>query len=342
MNHDNARPARYVDHGVERPERRLRAGVIGAGNMGTHHARCYAQLGSLCSLTGVFDTDFARAEAVARRYETRQYTELDRLLEDVDVISIASPSSLHLEHALHALAAGLHILIEKPLATSIGDAYLIADAAADAPQQVVQVGHIEHFNPAVVELRKLLSGQELIALDVRRLSPFDGRITDADVVQDLMLHDIHVVLSLLQTDPSTVNSFSRTVHSAAAADYAVAQLIFPSDTVATLTASRVTEEKIRELTATTSDAHISVDYLNHTVEVSRYARMTGHQTEPAAYRKESLLERIYVPRQEPLLVELGAFLRSVQNLTPPDVGVEMGVRCVELVERVREPAAVAL
>ncbi len=311
-------------------------GVVGAGYMGRRHARVYSGLGGLCELHGVYDTDRARARAVAERYETRVYGSLEDLLADVQAVSIASPSSRHVEQATAAIAAGVDVLIEKPVALDRGEAQMLCAAAAAAPERIVQVGLIEHFNPAIGELRKLLGSQSLVALDIQRLSPFDGRITDADVVQDLMLHDVHIVLSLARADLLHVQSAGLSVRSAEPSfDYAVAHLIFADGLIASLSASRITESKIRRLAATTAEALVAVDYLSRTIEVSRWTRVEDQQEDERSCRQESVVERIHVPPEEPLVAELAAFLRCVRERTRPAVALDMGVRSLEVVEMIR-------
>src|SRR5581483_2009992 len=193
----------------------LRAGVVGAGSMGGNHARVYAALTGGCELAGVYDLDPERARAVARRWGGRAYATLEELLDAVDVVSIASPTSCHFEHVRDALARGVHVLVEKPAAATAGEALRLLELARTAPgRPVVQVGHIEEFNPAVAEARKLLADEELIGISAQRLSPFDGRIQDVDVVQDLMLHDVHVALSLVGAQPTAVRAAGRSVHGA--------------------------------------------------------------------------------------------------------------------------------
>ena len=328
--------------GHRREPHPLRVGVIGVGNMGRHHARAYTTLGGLCELHGLYDPDADRVRTLGDRWHARAYDDVDALLADVDAVTIASPSRFHLEHALAALAAGVHVLIEKPLGLTVGEAEEIAAAATAAPGVVVQVGHIEHFNPAIGELRKLLHDQTVVAIDIHRLSPYDGRITDADVVQDLMLHDIHVVLSVASSPLVAVHTAGRPVRSAQAVDYAVTNLVFEDGMIATLSASRVTEEKIRRLTVTTTDSHVTMDYMNRTIERCRWARMDDNPHDERSYRQESFVERIYVPQEEPLLAELRSFLECVRDGTRPEVTVQDGVRCLEVVDRIRQGSCWAL
>ena len=306
--------------------------------MGSHHARAYAALTGACALAGVYDPDAGRAAAVAERWDARAYDSIDALLADVDVVSIASPSSLHFEHAARALEAGVDVLVEKPLAMTVDQAHLLERIADLRPRRpVAQVGLIEHFNPAVSELRKLLDGEDLVAVDMQRLGPFDGRIADTDVVQDLMLHDVHVLLTLARSPLVSVQARGRRVRSRDHADYAVATLVFESGLIASLSASRVTEEKIRRMTVTTSDAHVTVDSLQRTLEISRWTSLRADaQQASAAYRQESVIERVYVPMEEPLVAQIHSFLRCVRDRGRPEVPLSMGTACLEVIDEVRE------
>jgi virulence factor len=319
----------------------LRVGVIGAGNMGAHHIRTYGMLGGLCELHGIHDRDPDRCAAVARQFDTRPFAHVDELLEQVHAVSICTPSALHVEHALLALRAGVDVLIEKPVALSVGQAAELTGTLGDCPRDpVVQVGHIEHFNPAVREVAKLLEGEPMVALELQRLSPFDGRITDADVVQDLMLHDIHVLLSLAGSRKlCAIHAVGRTVRSRELADYAVATLTFEDGLIGTLVASRVTEEKIRRLSATTEQSHITVDYLRRTVERCRSTHLGLDGGGSRTYRQESLVERVFVPIEEPLVAQLRSFLHCVREREAPEVDLQTGIRCLSVVQAIRDAIA---
>ncbi len=317
----------------------VRVGVIGAGNMGANHIRTYASLGGLCELHGIYDQDPDRAAALAHRYDTRAFAGIEELLREVQAVSICTPSSLHVSHALLALDAGVDMLIEKPVALNVEQAGAIRDALAGHAGRpvVVQVGHIEHFNPAVREVAKLLEGERMVALELQRLSPFDGRIIDTDVVQDLMLHDVHVLLTLAgHRELCDVHAVGRAVRSPVLDDYAVATLTFDDGLIGTLIASRITEEKIRRLSATTEESHVTVDYLRRSVERCRSTRLEPDGGGSRTYRQESLLERVYVPMEEPLVAELRSFLDCVRERTVPEVDLDMGIRCLAIVQSIRD------
>jgi predicted dehydrogenase len=305
--------------------------------MGSHHARVYAALTGACTLAGVFDPDAERAATVAGRWDAQAYDTLEDMLRDVDVVSIASPSGLHFHHTALALEHGLDVLVEKPLSLTVENARMLERMAALRPSRpVVQVGHIEHFNPAIVELRKLMGEHEPIAIDMQRLGPFDGRNPDMDVVQDLMLHDIHVLISIANSPLVQVQASGRRVRNEEQTDYAVATFVFESGLIATLSASRVTEEKVRRLTVTASDAHITLDSMRRSLELSRWTSLRSDAGESAGYRQESVLERIFVPIEEPLVAQLQSFLKCVRERSAPEVPLRTGTACLEVVDAVRE------
>jgi predicted dehydrogenase len=224
------------------------------------------------------------------------------------------------------------------VALTVEHAQALRDSVASCSRQpVVQVGHIEHFNPAVREVAKLLEGEHIVALELQRLSPFDGRIVDADVVQDLMLHDVHVLLALAGEHALTdVHAVGRRVRSPELDDYAVATLTFDDGLIGTLVASRVTEEKIRRLSATTEQSHVTVDYLRRTVERCRSTHLELDGGGSRTYRQESLLERVFVPIEEPLVAQLRSFLGCVRERDAPEVGLDMGIRCLAVVQAIRD------
>jgi predicted dehydrogenase len=305
--------------------------------MGSHHARVYAALTGACTLAGVFDPDKDRARTVAERWDAKAYDTLEDLLRDVDVVSVASPSAMHFHHTALALEHGLDVLVEKPLALTVENAQMLERMASLRPvKPVVQVGHIEHFNPAIRELRKLLAEHRPIAIDMQRLGPFDGRNADTDVVQDLMLHDIHVLITVAGSPLVRVQASGRRVRSEEHTDYAVATFVFESGLIATLSASRVTEEKIRRLTVTTSDAHITLDSMQRSLELSRWTSLRGAQGGEASYRQESVVERVFVPIEEPLVAQIQSFLKCVADRGAPEVPLRTGTACLQVVDAVRE------
>lgn len=173
---------------------RLKFGVIGVGHMGQNHVRNVADESRYFDLVGIYDNNFEHAKRIAAQFHTEAYGDLDELLENVDAVSVVVPSSLHLEIGLKVAEHGVHALIEKPLALTSGDAAVLMEAFANKNLKL-QVGHIERFNPVMTELDKILERNKVFFVEAHRYGPFSGsgRITDASVVEDLMIHDVDLV-----------------------------------------------------------------------------------------------------------------------------------------------------
>jgi predicted dehydrogenase len=292
-------------------------GVIGAGQMGSNHLRIYAGLKGV-ELVGVVDADAERARATAALYGCRVFASAHELAGEIDAATFAVPSSLHCEVAGALLEAGVHCLVEKPLATTEAECEALI-CAADASGAVLLVGHVERFNPVVRQLGEILRGNVVHAIDVRRMSALSARITDIDVVADLMIHDIDVVLSLLGTDVSDV--FAHGVRSVAGAghDYVTATLVFAGGSMATLTASRITHNKIREVNVTADVGYVTANYLNQELLIHSQARTTGSAGDGAGttYVLDLAIERVLIRPEEPLDVEIRHFVDCIRHATAP-------------------------
>lgn len=307
-------------------------GVIGAGKMGANHARILSSLPHLCVLTQVYDTDGAAARQVAADHRTAAADRLDDLFDDVDAVSIAVPTSLHYETACMAIDRGKHLLVEKPIAANSQQGRDLVARAADRGV-VLQVGHVERFNPAIQLLPQILAGKQIVALDFHRMSPYSPRIFDADVVSDLMIHDIDILHSLVPGSPVRIQAAGAAPSSGDRTDYAVATLTLPGGVIANLTASRVTEQKVRTLCVTTIEAYVELDYVERRILVSRATH--PHFAEQGAYRQESVIEKVYVPDREPLVAEFAEFLRCIRAGETPLVTGADGAAALETVERIQ-------
>ena len=308
-------------------DRTVRAGVVGVGNMGRHHARVYAELASV-ELVGVCDQDRDRAAEVAARHGTAA---LDRttLLERADVVSVVVPTPFHAEVADEAIAAGVDVLVEKPFVADPEEGRRLAESARRAGV-TIQVGHVERFNPAVRVLPDVLADQEIIAVDARRLGPPLDRDLGESVVTDLMIHDVDIVLSLLDSEVETVQAAGT-----AEGQHATATLQFDDGVIATLAASRVTQQKVRELSITAVDCRVNVDYIDRSVEIHRHslpAYVEGNGD--MRYRQESIVERPTIPSGEPLKKELEAFVEAATTDRPPVVGPGQALRALEVTREI--------
>lgn len=314
------------------PERPLRVGVLGVGSMGSNHARVYRELPST-RLRGVADADGDRAAEVAAEYDTEAVA-CEELLDRVEAVSVAVPTRYHYDLASEAIERGVGVLVEKPFVADPAEGRRLV-AKADAAGVPLQVGHIERFNPAVGVLGKVVSDLDLIAVEARRLGPPVGRNVGDGVVLDLMIHDLDVLLWL-------VDSEVRHVDAAGTRDnqYVTANLTFADGTVGTLTASRLTQEKVRQLSVTTEDSQVNLDYINQSVLIHRNALPSYVETgEGVRYRNESVIERPMVESGEPLRHELASFADCVLTGTKPTVTGEDALVVLELAREIDRLAA---
>jgi len=289
-------------------ERRIRAGVVGVGHMGQYHARVYAELWDV-DLVGVVDIDPERAARVAAHYDTRPFTDHRELIGRVDVASVAVPTEQHVHVARDLLEAGIGVLVEKPMAATLEEARELF-AVARRTGAVLQVGHVERYNGAVQELRKIV--ERPILIESRRLGPFVPRVQKDTVVMDLMIHDLDIVLGLVDAPPRRLTAFGAAVQSGVP-DVANVQIWFESGTIATLTASRATEEKIRTLAVTQPDAYIVLDYLSQDIEIHRRAAQESHPNRDSIrYRQASFVEHLLVYKDNPLKLEIQQLIRCVR------------------------------
>lgn len=311
--------------------RPLRVGVIGAGNMGRHHVRILASLGAAVHLAGVADLDPAVRREMAEQYRVPVHVGFRDLLPAVDAVVVAVPTSAHAEVALACLDAGKHVLLEKPIAASAEEGARLVEAAREKGL-VLLPGHVERFNPAVGELaRALRSAGRVIGLQARRLSPFNGRGADMDVVADLMLHDIDLALSLLDGPVAACQACGLAVRSPRV-DYAAATLFFPSGAVGSFVASRVSQEKIRQLEITADEGYFVLDLLDRKLMITRRA---ASRQEGAVYRQESATEKISVPNAEPLALELLHFVACARGREKPAITAEVAVEVLRVVGEIQ-------
>ncbi len=312
---------------------KVRVGVVGVGVMGELHCRVASRVRSI-DLVGVYDLDGERARHIAATYETRCFSAIDDLLQVVDAAVIAVPTSLHRDLALAALGAGRHVLIEKPVASTIEDADAIL-AAAHRLGRVCGVGHTERYSPTFRELQSVIGTDRPVAINIRRLSPFPERITDADVALDLMIHDVDLVLAVSGTMPSFVSAVGLRVRSSSL-DHIEALLAFPDGVVSSLTASRVTEDKVRRIEVSAPGRYLVADLLTRTLTIHRRAvserEISGGEVK---FRLESITQQVQVPSIEPLYAELTDFAAAVLEGRPPLVGLDDGRRALEIVLGVR-------
>jgi predicted dehydrogenase len=287
----------------------MRAGVVGAGHMGQYHILVYAELWDV-ELVGLVDVDASKVARLAAQYDTQAFTDYRELFGKVDVVSIAVPTPLHFEVARDFMEAGIGVLVEKPLTPTLEEARELFRLARER-NVVLHVGHVERFNGAVQELRKIVVNPILV--ESRRLGPFVARVQHDTVVMDLMIHDIDIVLGLVDAEIHRVIVAGARVHSAQA-DVASVQIVFENGTIANITASRATEQKIRTLAITQPDAYIFLNYTDQDIQIHRRAASEYIlNRESIRYRQESFVEHLFVHKENPLKLEILHLLNAVRE-----------------------------
>ncbi|WP_256391975.1 Gfo/Idh/MocA family protein [Natronoarchaeum rubrum] len=308
---------------------RIRAGVVGVGSMGANHARVYDELDAT-ELAGVYDADTERAREVADRLGTEALP-LDELLETAAAVSIAVPTRFHHETASECIEREVDVLVEKPFVADPAEGRDLVERAAER-DVTLQVGHVERFNPVVTALQELVDDLDVFAVSAERLGPPLDRDIGDSVVTDLMIHDLDVVLDTFGGSVQSVAATGRDDGS-----YAVANAEFDSGVVARFAASRVTQEKVRELTISARDCRVKADFIDQTIEIHRssspeFVRGDGN----VRHRHENVVERVTVERREPLKNELRSFVEAAATNTEPVVSGEDGLRALELTETIAD------
>jgi predicted dehydrogenase len=270
---------------------KLKVGVAGVGHIGREHARVYSQLGN-AEFVGVYDIDSDISQRLAQQHNVRRFAGLAEMAAEVDAVTIATPTNTHYQIATQFLQAGRHVLVEKPITDDVGQARELV-ALAHEKNAVLQVGHIERFNPALQALEEKLTHPKFI--EAHRLSPYPGRSTDIGVVLDLMIHDLEVILHLVKSKITSVDAVGVAVLSKGE-DIANARIRFANGCVANLTTSRISPEKMRKIRVFQDDAYLSLDYQNQAGEIYR-------KIGPQITR-----EKIQVQKDEPLKLELASFV----------------------------------
>ena len=303
----------------------LRVGVLGVGHIGKSHARVYSELGEQAQLAAVYDTDADNAREVAERLATRVAHSLEEFAGLVDAATIATPTPTHFELARKLLEEGKHLLVEKPITENTADARTLSELAQERGC-VLQVGHIERFNPAFGALEKLLTRPKFI--EAHRLSPYPQRSTEIGVVLDLMIHDLEIILHLVRSPVAAIDAVGVPVLSRGE-DIANARLRFEDGCVANVTASRISPEKMRKIRVFQEDAYLSLDYQSQTGEIYRRG--------PTGIAREN----VEIEKDEPLRRELQSFVECARAGLQPKVGGAQAAAALEVaIEITRRIAAV--
>ncbi|HET8965977.1 MAG TPA: Gfo/Idh/MocA family oxidoreductase [Candidatus Acidoferrum sp.] len=304
---------------------RIRVAVVGCGEFGRNHVRVYREVQS-AQLVGVFDSDPARAAAFAQEFQIRTFSSLQEMQGQVDAASVAVPTVAHADVGCLLMQLGMDVLVEKPMAKDLAGADALL-AAAKKHVRILQVGHVERFNPAVLAVEPILNRP--LFFEVHRLGVFTPRSLDVDVIYDLMIHDLDILLALVGEPVIEVKAVGIPVLSDKV-DIAHARLEFSGGAVANVTASRVSTERVRKVRFFQQHEYISLDYARRDalrVSVKRPALEPGVQPEFA-------FEKLPAAGVEPLRAELDAFLEAVRTRKEPKTNGTAGRAALELATRV--------
>jgi len=293
--------------------KKIRVGVIGVGHLGSIHSKVYSRLDNV-KFVGICDCNIQKALEIGEKYGVPSYSDYEELFDKVDAVSIAVPTSLHYNIAKEFLSHNIHTLIEKPITKTLTEADELIDIAKEK-KLILQVGHIERFNSAVLAIEPYLQKPKFI--ECQRLGPFHKRVKDVGVVLDLMIHDIDIVLGLLKKEVvnieavglSTVSDFE---------DVANVRLTFEDGTVADITASRITKDVVRKIRIFQEESYISLDY--QTQEAALFKKTEG----------KILKEKIKIRKEEPLKKELESFVECVETGKRPIVSGVEGRRALQV------------
>ena len=320
--------------------KQVNIGVIGVGHLGVHHASHLAKIKN-ANLVGVFDTNLERAEEISKKINTAIFQSVDNLLENVEAVSIVTPTSTHRDVAEKCIKKGKHVFIEKPITSSVKDAEHLIELSKKH-NVIIQVGHIERFNPALLALSNLEIDPKYI--EVHRMAPFMSRGTDVPVVLDLMIHDIDLILSFISSPVKEIyaNGVSIMTNSV---DIANARIKFENGSIANITSSRVAKDRVRKIKIFQQDLYVTIDFLAGISEV--YKAMGASQSDPDAIMSAPLVEKDGKHRQifyeqpkvkktDALKAELKNYLNAVLGKEKPMVDGFAGKQALDVAIKIHD------
>ncbi len=316
----------------------LKIGVLGAGHLGKIHIRCIKQIKEL-KLAGFFDPDEVNSKKVAEEFKIQSYSSTDELIKDVDIVDIVTPTVSHYECASQALKKFRHVFIEKPVVTTPQEARKLIELADEANVKV-QVGHVERFNPAFLKAQPFIN--QPMFIETHRLGQFNPRGTDVPVILDLMIHDIDIVLSVVNSDIKKISASGVAVVSDTP-DISNARIEFDNGCVANLTASRISLKNMRKSRFFQRDAYIAVDFLNKTLEIVRMKDLKSDTDDPLAMiidmgkdkqKKQIIIEKPEIKELNAIKTELESFYWSIADNKTPPVTINDGYNALDVAYKI--------
>ena len=310
---------------------KVKLAVIGLGRMGRFHLNVISHIDNI-ELSGVYDTNENSMSELSKAHNINTFRSLEEAIDKSDALIVATPTINHFEITKMAIEKSKHILVEKPMTETYEQAEIIA-SLVKKHNVIFQVGHVERFNGAVQNLKTVVENPILI--EARRLSPFSPRIADVGVVFDIMIHDLDIVMSFVGKPLINFEAHGkriRTNHE----DVASALLEFEGNTIATISSSRITEEKIRTLAISSPEAYFILDYATQDITIHRQATSTSNikGIEGINYKQESTIERVFIHRDNPLKLEVEHFAKCILKKETPIVSIENDIKTLEVAEKI--------
>ncbi|MFQ6605024.1 MAG: Gfo/Idh/MocA family protein [Fidelibacterota bacterium] len=311
----------------------MKVGVIGVGHLGQHHARHYAAMPTV-DLVGVYDTDRQRAEEIAGKTGSKAYRTMTDLMAACDAVSIVTPTRYHAEVATTCLQQGLHVFIEKPITKTVAEANHLLSLAKDR-QAIIQVGHIERLNPALMVLQDVDLAPKYI--EVQRLAPYTTRGTDVPVVLDLMIHDIDIILALVKSQVKNIRASGVSIMTDSV-DIANARIRFENGTVVNMTSSRIAKDKVRKFKIFQQNLYVTIDFLLGLTEIYRVRDKSPDKNQSLltapldsnGRQREIVYDKPPVKSFDALQMELTNFVQTIQGHARPIVDGQAGRDALEL------------
>lgn len=319
------------------PLEKINIGVVGVGHLGQHHVKHLSKI-SGANLIGVFDSNNKRNNSISKQYNTRIFDNLNSLIQSCDALSIVTPTQYHAEIAEQCIRSNKHVFIEKPITGSLSEADNILRLANNSGV-IVQVGHIERLNPALLALDSYTLKPKYI--EVQRLAPYTTRGTEVPVVLDLMIHDIDIVLALVKSQVDTIHASGLSIMTDSV-DIANARIQFVDGTIANITSSRIAKDKVRKLKAFQNEMYVTIDFLLGLTEVYRIVKNKGPKGLAAVplneneKNKQIIYEKPTVSSFDPLRMELSNFIDSIKGKTKPIVSGSDGREALKVAIQIHE------
>lgn len=304
----------------------LRMGLIGIGRMGTYHLNLYDEIPSI-KLAALSDIDEDNLREKSKKFNVYSSVNYEDILDKVDMVTVAVPTKFHYEIVKKCLMRGKHVLVEKPITTNFEEAVELFEIA-EKNNVVLHIGHVERFNGAVQELKKIVNNPYLI--ESRRVGPYVERMKDDSIALDLMIHDIDIILNIMDKEVIDVEAKGSRVYSNLP-DFASVTLVFENNAIANILVSRVTQKKDRILSISQEDAFIHLDYTSQDINIYRKG-LSQHifGNKELTYKNEYILERLFVYKDNPLKLEIKHFIDCVEGKKPRIVSINHELRSLKV------------